>query len=359
MPVSRTAAHALARLHGMASLEVGGMQLIGPLLAELRQVVGFDFACMLYPGSGGELLNYAQEPMQSVAADYFDARILASERRVLVRSPRDFGEAVRHEHGPRLLREQLAVSMAELLRSDYYGAVMQPTGARDHMSLVLRTPQGAGLAVIHLFRDAVAPWFAPHDVALLARLEPHLARILQDGEHDAEGSEVRSEGVLIATLEGRPLWMSSEAEALLPLAFGWRWRRGAELPPALRELLRRLLAPPEQLELPAMELRNAQGCFSLRATRMAAATGDRQAASLHITQRVARGVGLLSALQALDLPQRQHELAWWLARGLPESQVAQRMGISFNTAVYHRRQLYNRLGVMGREELLAKLGRAA
>lgn len=345
----------------MACLDAGGVQFIEPLLQELRRVVGFDFGCMLYPGSGGDLMNYAQEPMQSVAAQYFDARILRSERQVLARSPRDFGEVVRHEHGPKLLRELMAVPMAELLRSDYYGAVMQPTGAKDYMSLVLRTPQGVGLGVIHLFRDAAAPWFTPHDVALLARLEPHLARILQDGEHDAEGSEVHAEGVLIATPQGRPLWLSPEAEALMPLAFGWRWRRGAELPPVLRELLRRLQAPSDRMALPAMELHTAQGWFSLRATHMAAAPGGRQSgqvAALHITRRVARGVRLLSALQALDLPQRQHELAWWLARGLPESQIARRMGISINTAVYHRRQLYNRLGVMGREELMAKVDSA-
>ena len=58
---------------------------------------------------------------------------------------------------------------------------------------------------------------------------------------------------------------------------------------------------------------------------------------------------------ALELPQRQHELAWWLARGLPEPQIAQRMKISLNTAVYHRRQRYNRLGVMGKEELMRVL----
>jgi len=345
----------------MACLDAGGVQFIEPLLQELRRVVGFDFGCMLYPGSGGDLMNYAQEPMQSVAAQYFDARILRSERQVLARSPRDFGEVVRHEHGPKLLRELMAVPMAELLRSDYYGAVMQPTGAKDYMSLVLRTPQGVGLGVIHLFRDAAAPWFTPHDVALLARLEPHLARILQDGEHDAQRSEVHAEGVLIATPQGRPLWLSPEAEALMPLAFGWRWRRGAELPPPLRELLRRLHAPSERMVLPVMELHTAQGWFSLRATHMAAAPGGRQGAqvvALHITRRVARGVRLLSALQALDLPQRQHELAWWLGRGLPESQIARRMGISINTAVYHRRQLYNRLGVMGREELLAKVDSA-
>ncbi|CAN7413269.1 helix-turn-helix transcriptional regulator [Acidovorax sp. LjRoot66] len=353
--------HALARLHRMASLEAGGMQLIEPLLQELRRVVGFDFGCMLYPGSDGELMNYAQEPMQSVARDYFDARILRSERQVLVRSPRDFGEVVRHEHGPRLMREQMAVPLTELLRSDYYDAVMRPTGAKDYMSLVLRTAQGVGLAVIHLFRDASAPDFTPQDAALLARLEAHLARALQQGERDAQGSEVHSQGVLVATPQGRLMWISPEAEALMPLAFGWGWRRGAQLPPALQELLRRLNAQqPVEMSLPAMELFTAQGWFSLRATHLTPAPQerqDRQAVALHITRRVAHGVRLLSALQTLGLPQRQHELAWWLARGLPESQIAQRMGISLNTAVYHRRQLYNRLGVMGRDELLAQIGR--
>jgi DNA-binding CsgD family transcriptional regulator len=359
---SRPDRHALARLHRLASLEAGGMQLIEPVLQELRRVVGFDFGCMLYPGSDGELMNYAQEPMQSVAQDYFDARILRSERQVLVRSPRDFAEVVRHEHGPRLMREHMAVSMAELQRSDYYEAVMRATGAKDYMSLVLRTPQGIGLGVIHLFRDA-ATGFSAQDAALLARLEAHLARTLQEGERDAEGSEVHSQGVLVATPQGRMMWLSPEAETLMPQAFGWGWRRGAQLPPALQELLRRLNAQqpeqPEQMALPTMELLTAQGRFSLRATHLAPAPEarqDRQAVALHITRRVARGVRLLSALQRLGLPQRQHELAWWLARGLPESQIAQRMGISLNTAVYHRRQLYNRLGVMGREELLAQIG---
>ncbi|MES2611327.1 MAG: helix-turn-helix transcriptional regulator [Pseudomonadota bacterium] len=353
--------HAFARLHHLASLEAGGMQLIEPLLQELRRVVGFDFGCLLYPGSDGELMNYAQEPMQSVARDYFEARILRSERQVLLRSPRDFGELVRHEHGPRLMREQMAVPMAELLRSDYYDAVMRATGARDYMSLVLRTAQGVGLGVIHLFRDAAAPDFTPQDAALLGRLEPHLARTLQAGERDAQDSEVHSQGVLVATPEGRPKWISPEAEALMPQAFGWRWRRSTQLPPALQELLRRLNAQrPGEMALPAMELFTAQGCFSLRATHLTPAPQarqDRRAVALYITRRVARGVRLLSALQTLGLPQRQHELAWWLARGLPESQIAQRMGISLNTAVYHRRQLYNRLGVMGREELLAQIGR--
>ncbi|CAM4246360.1 hypothetical protein BOMU111920_17880 [Bordetella muralis] len=143
----------------------------------------------------------------------------------------------------------------------------------------------------------------------------------------------------------------------MPLAFGWRWRRGAELPAAVKALLQRLTPRPGVLPLPPyMDWCNAQGRFSLRAVRLAAALGHGEAVGVYITQHVARGVRLMSALNALRLPQRQYELAYWLARGLSESQIAQRMGISLNTVVYHRRQLYNRLGASHRIELLTKLG---
>jgi len=360
MHTSRASRKALDRLHRMACLEVGGVQLIEPLLQELRQVLGFDFGGLLYPGSDGRLAAYAQGPLRAVVAESFDPRVLRSEREVLGRSSHDFEGAVRHEFGPKLLRELVRVPVRDFQRSDFYGVVARPGDAMEYMKLVLRTQQGAGVGAVFLFRAATSPWFTPDDVAALARLEGVLARILQDRERDADGSEVHAQGVLVATPQGRPLWLSPEAEALLVMAFGWRWRRGAGLPPALLELLRRLHdapsgAPGTTMALPAMELRTAQGWFSLRATHMAPAKGARPAVALHITQRVARGVRLLSALQALDLPQRQHEMAWWLARGLPESQVAARMGISINTAVYHRRQLYNRLGVMDKGELLLRL----
>ncbi len=344
----------------MASLDTGGVQLIEPLLRELRQVVNFDFGGLLYPGDDGELSAYAEGPLRTVVTDSFDPRILRSEHQVLVRSSHDFAGAVRHEHGPKLLRELVAVAKAEFHRSDFYNVVARPGDAMEYMKLVLRTPHGKGVAAVFLFREAASPWFTADDVAVLARLENHLARVLQNGEQDATESEVHSQGVLITTPQGRPLWISPEAEMLMPLAFGWRWRTGSALPSALLELLRRLNTPADKvdlatMELPCMELRTAQGRFSLRATRMAAATGLRQAVALHVTRRVARGHRLLSALQALDLPQRQHEMAWWLARGLSEPQIAQRMKISINTAVYHRRQLYNRLGVMGRGELMQAL----
>lgn len=93
----------------------------------------------------------------------------------------------------------------------------------EYMKLVQRTPQGTGAGAIFLFRETVSPWLTDDDVATLARLENRLARALQSGEQDAAESEVHSQGVPIATPEGRPPWISPETEMLMPLAFGWRW----------------------------------------------------------------------------------------------------------------------------------------
>ncbi|WP_246475397.1 helix-turn-helix transcriptional regulator [Diaphorobacter ruginosibacter] len=353
---------ALARLHQMAGLDFTGPEHIEPVLHALRGLIGFDSGGYLYPDEHGELHAHMQSPeLIANLPHYFDPRMERNESQLFRRSPRHFAGMVRHEHGPHLLGEVLTVSRSELLRSDYWNEMLRPAGVTDWLTLVLRTAQGRGVGMVFLYRHGT--FFSQEDAATLAQLEGHLSRILQVSESDAADSEVQGQGIVVVTPRGRPLWVSPEAEALMRMAFGWHWRHGADMPPVLLELLRRLQAEPARkgwpaMALPALEIRNVHGSFSLRATRMADATGqqpDRQAAALHVTRRVAHSVQLLSALGALKLPLRQHEMAWWLARGLSENQIAQRMGISINTAVYHRRQLYNRLGVASRDNLLVKV----
>ena len=346
----------------MAELDVQGPQFIEPVLKVLHALVAFDAGGYMHPAGDGVLQTYLEDPgIRAREADYFDQRILRSEGKVLRSSLRHLGHTVHLGAGPLLLAQLLKVPHAELLRSDFYNVVLRPSGVTDWATLVLRRG-GQRVGALVLYRQAGSPPFTRDELDVLAPLEPALARVLQPGGLDEGDGEVLDSGLLIATDKGRLQWLSPEAETLMRQAFGWRWRGATgTLPGPLQELLRRLHAPAlpgEPLPLPQMDWGNAQGWFSLRATRMAAATGhrqDRQAVALHITRRVARGARLLSALQALGLPQRQHELAWWLARGLPESQIAARMGISANTVVYHRRQLYNRLGLQGRQELLDSL----
>jgi len=358
MPSHRSTSQALTRLQLMACLDVGGPQLIQPLLQTLHQVIGFDSGGYFYVGDDGGLEAHMEDPGVGAAVpEHFDPRILRSESQVFHNTLRQSSDISHHEYGPRTMGQMLKASHAGLLRSDYYNVVMRPAKVADWLCLALRTPQRQGIGMLFLFRPPGASPFRPEEVAVLTRLEAHLACALQPGELDGDDSEVHSQGLLVATPRGRPLWISPEAEAIMPLAFGWRWRSGAELPPAMQSLLQRL-APAKETPSPPpqLELRNAHGWFSLRAMRLAAAAGQGNAVGITITRRMARGTRLLSALHDLDLPQRQYELAYWLARGLSESKIAQRMGISSNTVVYHRRQLYNRLGAGNRADLLAQLG---
>ncbi len=360
MPTDRKASTAIAHLRHLARLDASGPELIAPVLASLHALIGFDSSGYFYPGPGGELDVHMEHPsVQAAVPDHFDPRILASEARVFHNVLQHGDDIARHPHGPQTLAQMLRVPAAELLRSDYYNVVMRPAGVADWLSLPLRAPQiqgvGVGVGMLFLFRPAGARPFGAEDLATLARLQPSLARALWPGGVDA-GGEVLREGVLVVTPLGQPLWASPEAEALMAQALGWRWRGTgkAALPHALQLLIQRLRLP--GAPAPEMALRNAHGAFHLRAAPLAAATGPGEAVALHITQRATHSARLLAALASTGLPPRQRELAYWLARSLPEPQIAARMGISANTVVYHRRQLYAALGVASRGALLACLG---
>ncbi|TWG39302.1 DNA-binding CsgD family transcriptional regulator [Acidovorax delafieldii] len=364
MPLTRIQQRAIARLQQMACLDFNGPQLIEPVLHELHYLISFDSGAYFYPGGNGGMDAYLEPSMgRDTIHTYFDPQVMASERKVMRRSAHQFADAVRFDHGAQGLEQLLAVPISELLRSDFYNVTLRPVEVFDLLSLVLRTPQGEGLGTIKLYRSMAASRFGVRDLAMLGRLEPWLARILQPGELDTQDSVVHDSAMLVTTPQGRLLWTSQKSNQLLAQAFGPSWHRRSELPPALQALLQRLHFAGRHGDsrngpaaaLPQLDLHNASGWFSLRATQMAAAAGEGQAVGIQITHRVPRVAHLLPALRALGLPQRQHELAYWLARGLPEAQIAERMGISANTATYHRRQIYTRLGVQNRLELQARL----
>ena len=366
MHLTRVQQQAIARLQQMACLDFTGPQLIESVLHELHYLISFDSGAYFYPGGKGGMDAYLEPSMgRDTIHTYFDPQVMASERKVMLRSAHQFADAVRLDHGAQGLEQLLAVPISELLRSDFYNVTLLPVEVFDLLSLVLRTPQGEGLGTMKLYRSVASSRFGMRDLAMLGRLEPWLARILQPGELDTQDSVVHDSAMLVTTPQGRLLWTSQKSSLLLALAFGPTWHRRSELPPALQALLQRLHAVERPGDsrtgpapaLPQLDLHNASGWFSLRATPMAAAVGQRQAVGIQITHRVPRAAHLLPALRELGLPQRQHELAYWLARGLPEAQIAERMGISANTATYHRRQIYTRLGVQSRKELQAHLMR--
>ena len=366
MPTHRHAMNAVAHLRHLARLDTNGPELIGSVLELLHTLIGFDSSGYFYTGSDGDLgVHMEHADVLAAVPDHFDPRILRSERAVFHNVLQNASDITRHRLGPQTLTQMLTVPYGGLLRSDYYNVVMRPAGVGDWLSLALRTVEGRGVGILFLFRPPGAAPFRPDEVAMLARLEPSLARVLQPCDLEAGDSEACGQGVLAVSSIGSLLWTSEQADVLLAKAFGWRWRqdhaRYGPLPLPLQLLMQRLQwrAPDATRHSgvlwPQMEVRNAHGRFVLQAIPLNSAEGAGQAVAIHITQRVARSALLLADLRAKGLPQRQRELAYWLAHGLPESQIAARMGISVNTVVYHRRQLYARMGVVSRADLMAQL----
>ncbi|WP_423459361.1 helix-turn-helix transcriptional regulator [Ottowia sp. VDI28] len=359
---------ATARLRQMACLDIQGPQFIAPVLRELHQVIGFDMCSYVHLGGEAktqETQIHVEDPaLAATAPDYFDPRIRLSERQVFHHALSDLHHAIGPRRGPQMVGQLLKVPRASLLRSDFYNTLLRPARIADWISLPLHTPEGRGVGTLTLYRGVGSPLFQKEDADTLAPLQACLARVLQpptQGQGDAEDCVV-TQASLVTTPKGQLLWQEPQAATLMARAFGLRWRASAAPPPALRAMLQRM-EPGAPLPSP-MELCNASGRFSLRVGWLvpagtkpgeAAESGMGPMIHIAITQHVARAARQLSALQTLGLPQRQYELAWWLARGLPEPEAAARMGISANTVVYHRRQLYNRLGVMERRELLERL----
>src|SRR3989344_967312 len=245
MPPPRRNNQAAARLRQLACLDVTGPQAISPVLAELHQLIGFDAGCLIHPGAQGEMEVFMENPvLQAAMPDYFDPRIQDSEAGGMRRGARHFSEALRLERGVQML------------------------------------PQMAKGSV-----PALAP-----------------------SEADAGDNEVCGQGLLVASPEGRLQWVSPEAQTLLALGLGTRWRVGlGDLPDVVQLLVQRLFWPDASDDgpLPEVTLRTANGAFSLRATRLAGVAGAGEAAAIHITHRVPRGIQLLARLRTVGLPRRQ------------------------------------------------------
>jgi DNA-binding CsgD family transcriptional regulator len=81
-------------------------------------------------------------------------------------------------------------------------------------------------------------------------------------------------------------------------------------------------------------------------------TGNHIAAyGITVTHDVPVALRLIEAISKASLTSRQTEICYWLARGWSHQQIAERCGISINTAIYHRRQIYAQFNANNRKEL--------
>jgi DNA-binding CsgD family transcriptional regulator len=355
--------HAAQRIRVLATMESGGPGMLPALLGELQHVLGFDSAAYYHLDARGEARMISEDPeVLSVIPTYLDARMQAAERAVA----RPYSMARRADYGPQLRAQLITVPYAQFLRSDYYNVLLRPIRIHDCVSLVTRLPDGTATGALKFYRRTGSPDFRREELGTLAQLEPFLAAALQATPETAAGELHRDARALFITCpEGRLLWCSQQARHLALRAFGGRWDAAGELPVPLRRALARLAAVQRPTRragpaaLPRVQWRGPDCHYVVNARWLEGAGGAGAAVALELERRVSRRHHRLRRLAGLRLPARQFEIAAHLTGGLSEPRMAEKMGITRNTLVYHRRRLYERLGVHTRAGLLEWLDRPA
>ena len=103
---------------------------------------------------------------------------------------------------------------------------------------------------------------------------------------------------------------------------------------------------------PAWTLSNAWGEFQLRAYELQQDGSNAQSFGVLLERKTPIEVRLLQRVKSLSLSNRQREVCYLVARGVPSVDIAHMLNISATTLKEHTQTIYRKLNVKNREDLV-------
>ena len=367
MPQSDSAIskRALGRIQRLCCLGVGGELIVPDLIRELRGLIPARCGMFRWAGSNLEISHNYSENLVTIRELYMKEFHNRRELEVC----RNFAQVLMiRERSPVLdfWEHSLTVDRSVQLRSDHYNMIMRPMEIDE--TIILRVLQaGRIFGALYLMRGPGDPLFSRKDRALLEMVSGFVAHAMTaaalDGDGFADGDD---RGILFVDVEGRLLYASDGARRLLAIMLVPRqtptadWDRLRHPTPEIVALCSSLVAtakgevgqPP-----PVLRHRNIWGEFVLRAYWLGPTDGSEATERIGVTieRRVPMALAVHRRVEALDLTGREKQLCVLLGRNLSRDYLAEAMGLSRQTVVTHQRNLYAKLGVHNRAELVAKL----
>ncbi len=353
MPRARDVAY----IRKLCGLPLPPQALAQALLPALRDLVPAHSGGVFWVDADGEMTSlYAERLLPPDAmATYYEKHYAAARE--------GFAAAFRQR-----AQRTDAVSWHSFSReeqqSEYFQDVMRRLDAYHALYAILHRSARA-FAQISFYRGAAERAFDAADAAtlrpMLHYLEAGLGRTAAAARPE-DASVVVEEALGVVTLEGGRVSAPEGWQRLLRLlAVGEVSPRGARHERAatdefLRAACAQLAALVRRNEPEELAHATPWGNFVVRAYRLADEHGRPDGhLGLLIRREEPRSVALVKGTGASDLPPQQREVALLLAQGLTNRDLAERLGVSLNTAGYHVKQVYARLGVNDRNEVAAKL----
>ena len=370
MSILKAAARASARIRQLAALDISGPQLAPLVLQELHALLPFEVGIYNHTAADGSYHYFVDEQNadQVLTPMSVDPYFFQLENEVV----RPESESVLCEFGPTPMTEAMRIPRSEFLQHPYYNEALRLAGGDDGVRMLPRSRNGQPVGRILIGRDSRKhhdQLISRADLQAMTRVQHWISHALQPRELTPTLEyDTNDVALLVVGHDMRLQHLSPNAERLVSLAFGGRWRRQGTLPEALVHVLRglrQLNQSEHQYGPPVLDKISPWGRFSFRAHLLDATPANVSehisskshisAYGITVTHEVPKALRLISAVQKTDLPQKQAEVCYWLANGYTHQDIADRNGISINTAIYHSQQIYSRFNVSNRKELALQL----
>lgn len=359
-------ARTIAQIKQLCCLGLGPEAIAPPLTRLLPRLIPGLSVTLFFTDGNGELANmYDPNPAAAEAAPLYVSEFYKQRRESDVTMA--IADAFTLPPNCTRLGQILKVDQRAWERSDLYNLILRPMDYHDAIQLAVRD-RGRPVGVVKISRGVRTPEFTARELDLLAVLEPYLAHAFAGSssamplvESDAE----EDQGLIIADRDGRVRHLSPQARALLFYATSDEIAPGKirasakrELPAPVAQLARtlaRVFEGPATATPPVHHHKNAWGEFVFRAYWLEGEGTEPPLIGIRVSRREPLQVRLLRRMEHLPLSERQIEVSLHLASGETYAAIAERLGVSRPTVIYHAQEIFNKLGVSSRGELQAKL----
>ncbi|PVY75758.1 DNA-binding CsgD family transcriptional regulator [Tamilnaduibacter salinus] len=259
-----------------------------------------------------------------------------------------FRQEMRRQTRSRRLTDIIQMSREAFRRTDVYQQMLAPWGI-DDMARCVVSHGDAALGGLVVFRPGGSPPYTNAELKTLDVGADLIGRLLQCRSREAVPgvdevapgmAELDTDGGLIRATRAFRLHLAMQNQTepgTTPANFDFR------IPPELLQAARTLKDPPR-----SMMVDSVWGSFRLTLDRFL----DSGVIGLTSHRRIPAGLCMFRRILDADLSKRQRQAACALAEGASFHDMAERWAISRNSVITHVNNLYDKLGVTGKSDLM-------
>ena len=354
MPEKTLNQSARVTLRQLCNLEVPGSLLLPSLLAALRVIVPADHGAFFYCDHQGNMVNmYAEKMLPPESMNLYYERFYRNDSSAFSKTFLSLAASSDSVSSRSLSPEEK--------KADYYKEILSSLGVEHILYGIVRLNDSTRepIGQLSLYRNASSAAFSATDATALREVLKYLGKALKvspfaQSFHPEE--KPVEEAMAIFSLSGSQIFADENWLRLVRLA------KGEPISPktakvelvAIQEFIKSMVSLAASSKKSAYVVDSPWGRFAFRHHGL---TGEpEQKAIALIVSRLAVGKVLYAEGAAkLGLSSQQREVALMVSLGKTNAQIASQLGVSLNTAGYHVKQLFTKLGVHERSSVAERL----